>query len=203
MVSDEVGVTFVRLGLAIGRHLPGYVDTYFGPADIAQKVEAEYGVVRTKAGIASAWQPFEFRAYRIEAGMRAAGRTVEDAEELVPGARLFVHRLRRGGEIIEAQPDTRFDRAHFKSYGASSLDFEVVFYVLQADYVRAWDLLVEGGWPSMECDPDFGGQGVPSVLNMAVGTMQSAANMAFIKAVEPCWSKALMSAPACIAACTS
>ena len=40
-VPDEVGVAFVRLGLAIGRHLPGYVDTYFGPADIAQRVEAE------------------------------------------------------------------------------------------------------------------------------------------------------------------
>jgi small-conductance mechanosensitive channel len=37
-------------------------------------------------------------------------------------------------EIIEAQPQARFDRAHFKSYGASSLDFEVVYYVLQPDY---------------------------------------------------------------------
>jgi len=45
---------------------------------------------------------------------------------------------------------------------------------------QAWDLLVDGGWPSMECDPEYGGQGVPSVLNMAVGMMQSAANMAFM-----------------------
>jgi len=40
-VPDEVGATFVHLGLAIGRHLPGYVDSYFGPAEIARKVEAE------------------------------------------------------------------------------------------------------------------------------------------------------------------
>lgn len=37
-------------------------------------------------------------------------------------------------EIIEAQPNVRYDRAHFKSYGAFSLDFEVVYYVLDADY---------------------------------------------------------------------
>lgn len=37
-------------------------------------------------------------------------------------------------ESVEAQQDVRFDRAHFKSYGAYSLDFEVVFYVLSRDY---------------------------------------------------------------------
>ena len=37
-------------------------------------------------------------------------------------------------EIIEKQEDTRFDRAHFKAYGASSLDYEVVYYVKKPDY---------------------------------------------------------------------
>jgi small-conductance mechanosensitive channel len=37
-------------------------------------------------------------------------------------------------EAVEAQPKTRFDRAHFKGYGDSSLDFEVVYYVLEPDY---------------------------------------------------------------------
>lgn len=37
-------------------------------------------------------------------------------------------------EIIEQQENARFDRAHFKSFGASSLDYEVVFYVLSNDY---------------------------------------------------------------------
>lgn len=36
--------------------------------------------------------------------------------------------------IIEAQPGTRFDRAHFKAFGASSLDFEVVYYMLEPDF---------------------------------------------------------------------
>lgn len=37
-------------------------------------------------------------------------------------------------EIIEAQPDTQFDRCHFQKFGAYSLDFEVVYYILSADY---------------------------------------------------------------------
>lgn len=37
-------------------------------------------------------------------------------------------------EIIKQQPKTRFDRAHFKSYGESSLDFEVVYYILSPNY---------------------------------------------------------------------
>lgn len=36
--------------------------------------------------------------------------------------------------IIEQQEQTRFDRAHFQAYGDSSLDFEVVYYVLDRDY---------------------------------------------------------------------
>lgn len=36
--------------------------------------------------------------------------------------------------IIEAQPSIRFDRAHFKSFGDSSLLFEVVYFVTTSDY---------------------------------------------------------------------
>jgi small-conductance mechanosensitive channel len=37
-------------------------------------------------------------------------------------------------EIIEAQEHVRFDRAHFKQYGAYSLDFEIVYWVKNPDY---------------------------------------------------------------------
>lgn len=43
-------------------------------------------------------------------------------------------------EIIEAQADVRFDRAHFKAYGDFALAFEVVYYVLNPDYNRYMDL---------------------------------------------------------------
>lgn len=37
-------------------------------------------------------------------------------------------------EIVESLDTTRFDRAHFKEFGSSSLNFEVVYYVLDPDY---------------------------------------------------------------------
>jgi len=43
-------------------------------------------------------------------------------------------------EIITGQVGTRFDRAHFKGFGASSLDFEVVYFVLDPDYNRYMDI---------------------------------------------------------------
>jgi len=71
----------------------------------AEKVEAEFGVVRTKAGIASAWQPFEVRAYRLDASARIAGQTVAAAERLESETRLFVQRIRRGQELLEPTPE--------------------------------------------------------------------------------------------------
>ncbi len=38
-------------------------------------------------------------------------------------------------EIIEGQEQVRFERAHFASYGAFSLDFEIVYWVLDRDYL--------------------------------------------------------------------
>ena len=43
-------------------------------------------------------------------------------------------------EIIEAQPNVRFDRAHFKEYGDFALVFEIVYYVLSPDYHVYMDL---------------------------------------------------------------
>jgi small-conductance mechanosensitive channel len=43
-------------------------------------------------------------------------------------------------EAVEAQPRTRFDRAHFKEYGDSALVFEIVYCVLDRDYNLHMDL---------------------------------------------------------------
>lgn len=51
--------------------------------------------------------------------------TPADAVERIPG---MVRSL------IEAQDLVRFDRAHFKGFGASSLDFEAVYWILTPDY---------------------------------------------------------------------
>lgn len=43
-------------------------------------------------------------------------------------------------EIVAAQDGARFDRAHFKGFGDSSLDFEVVYFVLSPEYNRYMDI---------------------------------------------------------------
>jgi len=43
-------------------------------------------------------------------------------------------------EVVEAQERCRFDRAHFVSYGDSSLNFETVYYVTVPDYVVYLDI---------------------------------------------------------------
>lgn len=43
-------------------------------------------------------------------------------------------------DIIEAQDNVRFDRAHFQKYGDFALIFEVVYYVLSPDYNQYMDI---------------------------------------------------------------
>lgn len=43
-------------------------------------------------------------------------------------------------KIVDDQVNARFDRAHFKAFGASSLDFEVVYYVNVPDYTTYMDI---------------------------------------------------------------
>lgn len=43
-------------------------------------------------------------------------------------------------QIVEEQPDTRFDRSHFAKHAAASIDYETVYYVLSADYNKYMDI---------------------------------------------------------------
>ncbi len=43
-------------------------------------------------------------------------------------------------DIVEAQPKVRFDRSHFKEFGPYSLNFEIVYWVLEADYNLYMDI---------------------------------------------------------------
>ena len=48
-----------------------------------------------------------------------------------------------------------------------------------AGFKDAFDQVREGGWTSLDCDPEYGGQGLPYLVATAVGEMFSSANMAF------------------------
>ena len=43
-------------------------------------------------------------------------------------------------EIVAAQQNVRFDRCHFAKFGAASLDYEIVYYVLSPDYNLYMDI---------------------------------------------------------------
>ena len=43
-------------------------------------------------------------------------------------------------EIVGAESPVRVERAHFKGFGQSSLDFEVVYWVLDPDYLKYMDI---------------------------------------------------------------
>lgn len=45
--------------------------------------------------------------------------------------------------VIEAQPNTQFDRAHFHAFGEYELTFEVVYFVLSSDYNKYMDIQQE------------------------------------------------------------
>ncbi|MCW5234952.1 mechanosensitive ion channel family protein [Verminephrobacter eiseniae] len=68
---------------------------------------------------------------RIVFGFGVAYGTTPEQAQAIPG---LVRRL------IEAQPKLRFDRAHFKAFGASSLDYEVVYFVEDPAYGVYMDL---------------------------------------------------------------
>src|ERR671912_2990204 len=70
----------------------------------ALKLEQALGMSRTKPGLASAWRKFELRAYRLPDGAPLAGSTVAAAEAGAAEHRLFIHGLRRGDHVVEAEP---------------------------------------------------------------------------------------------------
>ncbi len=46
-------------------------------------------------------------------------------------------------------------------------------------FKAAFDQVREGGWTALDCDPEYGGQGLPYLMGTAVGEIMVSANMAF------------------------
>jgi alkylation response protein AidB-like acyl-CoA dehydrogenase len=46
-------------------------------------------------------------------------------------------------------------------------------------FKAAFDTLNQGGWAGLDCDPAYGGQGLPYLIGSAVGEMFTSANIAF------------------------
>jgi len=101
---EHIGVKSTRLRSLSGEQI------IMGNTDILKSRVRNYGRMRERRAV------FQFGvAYETDPKALAA----------IPG-------LVR--EIIESTADTRFDRCHFLAYGATTLQFEVVFYATTADF---------------------------------------------------------------------
>jgi putative transport protein len=68
--------------------------------------EKHGGGKKQAGGPGTAWHRWVLRAYKVRPGGKAAGLRTAEAEALVPDARLFILRIRRDGQIIDATADT-------------------------------------------------------------------------------------------------
>lgn len=71
-----------------------------------KRYEEKHGGKRDPGGVGTAWYQHEVRAYRVAEGAPIVGKTAEQAEASIPDQRVFVLRIRRGDEIIEASSST-------------------------------------------------------------------------------------------------
>jgi len=68
--------------------------------------EQHGGGTKEAGGPGTAWHQFELRAFRVREGGQAVGKTVQQAESLLPEQRVFVQRIRRDDKIMDALADT-------------------------------------------------------------------------------------------------
>jgi putative transport protein len=103
------------------------------------------GGPKAAGGAGTAWHRWVLRAYKVRQGGKAVGLRAAEAESMVPDARLFIQRLRRDGQIMDATADTVLKAGDVVAIAGER---EVLVRVLQeADEVDDRELLavpVEG-----------------------------------------------------------
>ncbi len=91
----------------------GWILVFFGPkllnVDIAaecKRYEREMSAGAPEPGFISARRAREVRAYRIRQNGKATGKSVDQAERLVEGERIFIEGVRSGGNIVPHTTET-------------------------------------------------------------------------------------------------
>src|SRR5579871_5403559 len=106
-VAYAVTYIFGTVGSAIVLALLGPALLGIDLEEACKKYEEAHGGGKKQAGgPGTAWHQFEVRAFRVRERGPAVGKTVQEAEALVPEQRVFILRLRQGGQIIDATADT-------------------------------------------------------------------------------------------------
>ena len=105
-IAYAVSYIFGTVGSAIVIALVGPPLLRINLVKACKEYEEKQGGTKELGGAGSAWHRWVVRAFRVQPGGKAIGLRAVEAESLVPDARVFVHRLRRGGTIQEATADT-------------------------------------------------------------------------------------------------
>src|SRR5215471_13374226 len=67
-----------------------------------KKYEEEHGGKKQLGGPGTAWHQFDVRAFRVRERGPVVGKTVQQAEALIPEQRVFILRIRQNGKITDA-----------------------------------------------------------------------------------------------------
>ena len=105
-VAYAVTYIFGTIGSAIVIALLGPALLRIDLEVACKRYEEKHGGKKEAGGAGTAWHRFELRAFRVREGGRVVGKTAQEVEALLPEHRVFLVRLRRGGEIMEATSDT-------------------------------------------------------------------------------------------------
>lgn len=118
MIPSAYAVTYIfgTIGAAwivanLGPKLCGGLDK--AKQQIAEmEAEMEEGEFSAQPGLMVANRPVSFRAYKAESSFFKRPRTVSEIEEALAGLghRLFVERLRVGGDVVEVEPEMKVRR---------------------------------------------------------------------------------------------
>ena len=105
-VAYAVTYIFGTMGSALVLALLGPALLGINLEEACKRYEEKHGGGKQAAGgPGTAWHQFGVRAFRIAAGGQAVGKTVAEAEALLPEQRVFIQNIRRDGKIIEATAD--------------------------------------------------------------------------------------------------
>src|SRR5258705_2944101 len=96
---------FVEVGSAVVLALIGPALLGIDLEAACKRYEEQHGGTKEAGGPGTAWHQFELRAFRVKERGPVVGKTVQQVEALLPDQRVFVQRIRRGDEILEATAD--------------------------------------------------------------------------------------------------
>jgi putative transport protein len=104
-VAYAVTYIFGTVGSAIVLALLGPALLGIDLEAACKRYEERHGGKKEAGGPGTAWYQFGLRAFRVREGGQAVGKTVQEAEALLPEQRVFIQRIRRGSQIMEATAD--------------------------------------------------------------------------------------------------